>query len=210
VKNWKPALLELAKREGWIITMDSKGGCPVLELGAADLDITKAVHCREKSATNNRLIAEEEPDLIIVAQEAAKTIDEIAGSDAVHQKYNAEVESLVESWVVTGAQVVVIRDVPQTLSTATPECLEINESNPLVCASDRADALLSDPFAEAVDGLEIGDARVVDMSDYFCDDDQCYALIGGLPVNFDERHLSRSYSASLATGLGEQLLPMLR
>lgn len=210
VKNWKPALLELAEREGWVITMDSKGGCPVLEVGAADLEITKAVHCREKSAANNRLITEEEPDLVIVAQEAAKTIDEIGGSDSASQKYAAEVGMLVESWIAAGAQVAAIRDVPQTLSTATPECLEINESNPIVCAADRAEALPDDPFTDAVDALGNSNANVVDMSEYFCDVEQCYALIGGLPVNFDERHLSRSYSETLAPSVGEQLLPMLR
>ena len=80
---------------------------------------------------------------------------------------------------------------------------------PLECASPRSEALLADPFVEAFEALEREDATVLDLSDAFCDEELCYALIGGLPVHFDDRHVSRSYSQTLAPRLWDQLEPLL-
>ena len=47
--------------------------------------------------------------------------------------------------------------------------------------------------------------NLVDLSDYFCDDRRCYAVIGGASVYYDHDHLSPQFGASLAPMLLRRL-----
>ncbi len=210
VKNWKPAMLSIAQQEGWVLTMGTKGGCSVIDIGEIQAnDLTRAVRCQDEAARMQEAIAQDRPDLVVVAQDSAHALAELGDSARLLREYEETAARILDQWGEAGASVAVLRDVPGTLSTSTPECLEINESSPLTCAVPRSDALPEDPFATAVEAADRPGARVIDLSDAFCDPGHCYALIGGLPVHFDSQHLSRSYSESLAPRLREQLLPLL-
>jgi hypothetical protein len=46
---------------------------------------------------------------------------------------------------------------------------------------------------------------LIDMTDSFCDESSCPAIIDGMVVYTDSQHLSRTFSESLAPELEDQL-----
>ena len=211
VKNWKPAALALAEQHGWVLSMSPKGGCSATSGHGepAGFDLAKWLRCQQWSSQINSRIEQERPDLVLASQSSSRNQKMIGSDEPSQQRYAEGVTQLAEEWSRSGAQIAVLRDIPETLSLSTSECLELHMTLPLECASPRAEALLADPFVEAFQALERENVAVLDLTDAFCDEDRCYALVGGLPVHFDDRHMSRSYSETLAPRLWDQLEPLL-
>jgi hypothetical protein len=97
-------------------------------------------------------------------------------------------------------RVVVIRDVP----TAAPGHLRcvataLREARPpaTACSQPRTRALRRDPLAAAARSLRSARVRLIDLSDRFCDDRRCYAVIGGALVHHDRTHMTTAFSATL-------------
>lgn len=83
------------------------------------------------------------------------------------------------------------------------ECLD-EASDSRDCASARDDALPPDPIADSVGADD--SARLLDLTDGFCDDATCYAVVGGLAVYRDSHHLTPRFALSL----GPLMTPALR
>jgi SGNH domain (fused to AT3 domains) len=64
------------------------------------------------------------------------------------------------------------------------------------CNNSRADGLARDVEADAVSRAPDG-VQLVNLSDQFCDDEHCYAVVGGVIVYRDYGHLSDEYSTLL-------------
>jgi SGNH domain (fused to AT3 domains) len=73
----------------------------------------------------------------------------------------------------------------------------INPNDPKVCAVDRKVAQPPDPLVEAARSTRMRGVRLVDLTDYFCDERRCYAVVGNVTVYFDANHLNREFSRSL-------------
>ncbi|TDE15896.1 acyltransferase family protein [Jiangella asiatica] len=112
--------------------------------------------------------------------------------------------SVWQSWSAAGKQVYVIRDVPPTRGDdSVPDCL-LSHPDRNDCAT-AAEDLPDDPQTAAVD--EVADPRVhlVDLTDRFCDDSTCYAVVGDLVVYRDTSHLTDEYARALAPYLAQQV-----
>ncbi|HEV7147881.1 MAG TPA: acyltransferase family protein, partial [Pedococcus sp.] len=98
------------------------------------------------------------------------------------------------------ATVEVLADVPGTGGKNGPQCLAIHAGDPLACATDRATALPDDALDQAVrlSARSAHPVRFVDLSRYFCDRATCYAVVGSVPVYFDNDHLTRRFVVTLA------------
>ncbi|MBY8854485.1 acyltransferase, partial [Saccharothrix sp. MB29] len=73
------------------------------------------------------------------------------------------------------------------------------------CAVDRATAHPEDPLAEVARTSANPAVSLVDLTDYFCDDRKCHAVIGGVAVYYDTDHLNREFSRSLTPVLDEAI-----
>jgi hypothetical protein len=80
----------------------------------------------------------------------------------------------------------------------------LHPNDPLACAVDKATAQPTDPLLVAAERSE-GSVTGIDLTDYFCDTDRCYAVVGGVPVYFDADHLNRRYAELLAPYLAQRL-----
>lgn len=61
------------------------------------------------------------------------------------------------------------------------------------CARPRAQAQPPDPIVAAVRGAHLPGVGLVDLTDRFCDQERCYAAVGGIPVYYDADHLNLEY-----------------
>ncbi len=116
------------------------------------------------------------------------------------------VDAMVEAWrpvAEQGVPVVAVRDNPAAGDgeSANPNsCLAevtVAEAN-AACGLDRERSLdrFRDPFALAV-GRTPG-ARLVDLSDFYCDAEDCPVVIGGVNVYRDNSHQSVTYARTMA------------
>lgn len=211
-EHWKVAFFDLARKQQWKVRLSLAGGCSLADvrrvafMDAPRLDAKSQQRCLDWSGQVSKKILQQQPDLVVSSTFSIKeTIDDGTGRDQLAQ-YRSSVERRIAKWAENGTRVVVIRDSPLTLGKSTPTCVINNKGNALACATERSKALVPDPTAQAVAELRHRNLKVLDMSDQFCDEVRCYAVIGGLFVFYDDNHLTKSYVESLAPLFAHRLL----
>ena len=109
-------------------------------------------------------------------------------------------------WADRGMDVVVLRDIPTTGGVWMNDCLAVNATDPLACARPRAQAVVPDAISVGAELVASDDRiRFVDFSDHFCDEQLCYAVVGGAIVYFDRDHLTGQFARTLAPFLLEEI-----
>ncbi len=193
------ALAPVLEAEGYGLALVLQGNCP-WNLAGSDIAVDgprPASQCGDWSRTALDTIRGLDPDLVVTTSFAAsRWSDPAAGTRGFHETW-ASVADL--------APVVVVRDHPGTGGVWGPECLAKNPGDQAACSLPREEALLPDlAFDAAADGAPEGVTRV-DLTDLFCDEARCHAVVGGLPVYWDKDHLTGTFSRSLAQPLAERL-----
>ncbi|KQM84125.1 acyltransferase family protein [Agromyces sp. Leaf222] len=183
-----PAVREAAASEDWSVDTYLGYGCQWRDQ-PADSD------CDTVADETQALLVDGEYDLVLTTA-ARWTIDD------------APLDSFTSRWnevAATGAQVVVIAAAP-TVPESNFECLARVGANVAECGTDRDEALnppdrLLEAAAVASDGVS-----TVDLTDAYCDDARCPAVIGNVIVARDAAgHLSGTYSATLGPLLAERV-----
>ena len=196
-EQWKVAIYELARKHKWRIRESLMGGCPLVDvdrvafMDVENRDPNNQQRCRQWSAAVSDRIGLERPQYVFLSSFASKeTIDDGTGRSQLEQ-YRDAAGGRIKGWTAAGSKVFVLRDTPLTLRKSPAECLQMNADNALACANRRRRALPPDPLAEAARSMDSAQVHVLDLSDQFCDDERCYAAIGGIHVFFDADHAAR-------------------
>ena len=58
----------------------------------------------------------------------------------------------------------------------------------------RSTAQPPDPLVQAAKSNYDRGVRLLDLTDYFCDAEKCYTVVGGVDVYYDANHMNREYS----------------
>ena len=126
------------------------------------------------------------------------------------QERTARYEQAWEPVAERGTRIIAITDVPaateESLQCLTRIGFSVTDNE---CGVPRQEALaMVDPLPEAASRVE--GAGVVDLTEYFCTEDFCPAVIGNAVVYRDASgHLSATYARSLTPFLEEDLLDLL-
>lgn len=178
-------VLEMAKTNDWSVKSITKGFCPLGD----DVSTGITESCAEFNKATMAEVLEMKPDLVVTTSTRTNVLWE-------------EPEVLDRSWVQAvhtlndaGIEVVAVRDTPR-IPQNVPECLEATPTDYTGCGAKRVD-LFSDvsPAAEVADSLP--DTKFLDLTDYFCDDTTCPAIIGNAIVYKDDNHVTRTYMETL-------------
>ncbi len=209
-EQWKSALYELARLHKWKLKESLVGGCPYIDvkrvafMGADATDPHSQQRCLQWSRQVTERIVQERPDMVFASSfGAAEAVDDGTGRSQLDQ-YNDAVTKRFLDWTRAGSKIYVLRDIPLTLHHSSPDCVALNHQRPTECANARSAALVPDPVANAARGMAMPSVKVLDLSDQFCDDQNCYAVIGGLQVYADNDHAARSYIRSLVPVLSQR------
>ncbi|MDQ0825140.1 peptidoglycan/LPS O-acetylase OafA/YrhL [Arthrobacter sp. B2I5] len=209
-EQWKAAIYELARHHKWKVRESLLGGCPFIDVkrvafkGAQSMDAQFQQQCLEWGRQVTSRVIDEKPDILFVSSfSAGETVDD-GTRRPQHEQYSQAVASRFTSWAESGAAIYVLRDTPLTLQRSSPDCVELNKGNPVECANPRSEALVADPVADAARAMRNPKIRVIDLSDQFCTDMTCHAVIGGLPVYYDTDHIARSYMHSMVPMLAQR------
>lgn len=112
-------------------------------------------------------------------------------------------------------RVVIIRDTPRT-GAETVQCLRTTVAARAVapgpaCPQPRSYAITRDTAVAAAAGLRSPRYRSVDLTEFFCDRHECFAVIGGVRVYADSLgHLTQTYSRTLGPYLLRKVRRVLR
>ncbi|NQW90375.1 acyltransferase [Curtobacterium sp. VKM Ac-2861] len=118
------------------------------------------------------------------------------------------VDGLVTGWSAAaeaGIPIIALRDNPAARPDVVACVGQMSGPTTPACDSSRVDALARfDGSAEAVDRVH-GAARLVDLTDSYCTDTVCPAVIGGVLVYRDQTHLTNTFATTLAPYLGDEI-----
>lgn len=209
-EQWKTAIYELARLHKWKVKESLLGGCPIIDakrvafMGTPSSEPEIQQRCLEWGAELTERLVRDKPDMIFTSSfGAGESVDDGTGRSQMEQ-YQAGVAERFAEWTGTGARIYVLRDTPLTLRRSSPDCVALNQQSPLTCANPRSAALVPDPVVDAALDLRSPRVKVLDLTDQFCNEEICPAVIGGLQVYYDTDHASRSYMHSLVPVLAQR------
>lgn len=209
-EQWKTAIYELAKLHKWKVSESLMGGCPFIDakrvafMGTPSTEPQLQQRCLDWGRKLTERIAQDKPDMVFASTfGAGESVDDGTGRSQQDQ-YKDGVTERFGAWTEAGSRVYVLRDTPLTLHHSSPDCVALNQQTPLACANARAEALVPDPVADAARSMGSPRVKVIDLSDQFCNEQLCHAVIGGLQVYYDTDHASRSYMHSLVPVLAQR------
>ncbi|GHF15484.1 acyltransferase family protein [Pseudolysinimonas yzui] len=190
---------------GWKVVTYTRFGCSGLNQGLAGADdVTeqgrKEYACRVWSErVRAELVARDDITDIVYLNYTSSYLDRAP-------EYVLTVDDIVATWqemLAAGKDVHVVKDWPRTDGDSIPVCLtsHVGETGP--CSTDRAVSLPEDPQDAAL--ALTPEVQGIDLSDAYCDESRCYAVVGGVVVYADHNHISGSYALSLMPYLGPRL-----
>lgn len=196
-EHLEPALAYQAVVEGWEIRVYTKRSCPIVDPGwvaegAVEYKQNDPACVRWRDRIIADLAADQDVDVVVPVTYAHRV-----GLDGTEADVTSLANAFARTWTTlteAGRSVVVVADTPVARSERMAECLA-EESDAVACANPRRDALPPDPIAQSVAGSP--SARVIDLTDGFCDSERCYAAVGGIAVYRDSHHLTPRFALSL-------------
>lgn len=196
-QQWQGAIFDLAKKNGWFVTTSYYGGCPLADVAFAGFRGEWGEEgqnlCRRWSHELADTISAEQPDLVITAMASRLQIADDGSDLSSHEQMVRGLRSYWERWAGEGIRVLAMADPPLNGEVRSPDCVQLNADAPLNCARPRADAQPPDPVVDAAAAADSDLIHLLDLSDRFCDDELCYAVVGQIPVYFDADHLNLEY-----------------
>ena len=209
---WASAFDAAGKLTGQGVAIASRQGCPPY-VGAPTATVFRPIAGSEQRdcADRNAQILE-----LITSDPGIKTIV-LASYSTNYPAPDGRIDyagtlDLLKQLTRLGRTTIVLEDVPMTGADAAhrvdiPGCLSSHLDKPEACNMSAKTALNTRGLARAIKASPIGKAvNVVDTSSAFCDDEFCYAALGGIPVYFDASHLSRTFSQTLGPWVAKNVL----
>jgi peptidoglycan/LPS O-acetylase OafA/YrhL len=209
--SWWEAVTAMADDQHWSVVMYAHAGCPSLSTDrytGPTMPADQPPACRAWS----RQVIE-----TIAADPAVTTV--MTGYRSDIYKYRSPdghlvdafpapvVQAAFERLVAANKQIYVLRAFPTTngappdadlsdFGRSSPDCIAASGVLVDPCAGRRTQRVTPDSIATGVRGIPR--ARVLDLTDYFCDPTTCHTVIGGTVVYWDTSHITATFSRSLA------------
>lgn len=181
--HWQPMLDQFGKDNNVRITTYLKGKCRfTLE------DTSDHPECLDWFDNVIEHVLANPPDLVFTSGDISKF-----DGDTLP-------EGFVDAWKVfeeANVPLFLVRDTPW-YPYRIPDCLrEADGDWNEACKIPRSD-IIREPSLLSTASTIPTNATVFDPTDYFCDDDYCYPIIGNVVTHFDSNHITASFSRSLA------------
>ncbi|PSL48408.1 peptidoglycan/LPS O-acetylase OafA/YrhL [Salsuginibacillus halophilus] len=191
--HWLPALEEAAEEIDIQIDTYINNGCRLTD---DDADGWLNDACMEWNEEIIDVLREDSPDLIF-------TTGSVGPEPNVPDGFVNQWENLEDV-----AEILAVRDTPR-MREDVPDCLEAG-GNKEECSVERSEELSDHLPWEAPGAGPFPDhVSFADFTDYLCDEELCYPVIGNVIVYRDTHHLSSAYSRTLGEPVKEALIEVL-
>jgi hypothetical protein len=197
--SWRSAVAVLARSQRWHALTIRRSSCPFNEARRNGPPKESESCAQWVQATIRWFGKHPEIHTVLVTASAFSGVVADGGQDAFSvavDGYRAALAALPS----TVQRVVVLRDTPRS-AFDTLDCVKgaIKAHEPLAgaCALPKGDVLPADPGVAAAQQLGPPRFQVIDLTDFFCDLDRCYPVIGGALVYKDISHMTTVFGTSL-------------
>ncbi|MFY9636054.1 MAG: acyltransferase family protein [Cellulosimicrobium cellulans] len=202
-QQWQEPLFDLAQRNKWLLKISLLGACPLAAVDYAGyrgsmVDEGTAKKCMGWGQSVSEAVAADRPQYVFTSSFARMEHVDDGSGRSQNEQYADGFGEYWKAWTSAGSSVVVLADPPYNVDVRPADCALLNVEDPAKCAVDRSMAAPEDPIVYAARANEDQGVKLVDLTDYFCDDDRCYSVIGGVVVYFDGDHLNGEFSRLLA------------
>jgi hypothetical protein len=187
------ALVPIADRHGWQLTVIARGACPFSTASEVVADEPDCLAWGDAAAAE---IADLHPDAVVT----------LASRDVRAGLTEQTPAGFVARWqqlAQLGIPVLAIRDNPR-FDRSMPDCVQsiqvqqaADDPTAPVCGVERAAVYAPEPPWTHLPDVP-SNVRFLDIADRVCGPDLCPAVIGNVLVYLDDNHLTASYATSVA------------
>ena len=196
--QWLPAMEQVAKANGWKLTLATRSACMPVPFMTGDNDVETKVLCSEWGKQVLDQIERDPPKMIIWSNFRGQRIWPTGDKASDKQATGDAIAELWTGWRKRGISVVAIADTPY-FGRDPSKCT----STPDRCVAKRKKALQADPVGMAHEREP--EVPLIDMNDALCDRKVCPAIIGNVVAWRDRHHITATYSRMLAQTLAQRL-----
>ncbi|EMY33597.1 acyltransferase domain-containing membrane protein [Arthrobacter crystallopoietes BAB-32] len=202
--HWFAALEPIAKERGWRLLTFLKNSCPFsAEPRLAERD-GNLLCTGPNDRTLERLVSGGDVDAVVTSYYAnVNWVDSKTGhrpgAAGFAEYWNALAEAGIEVYPLVDTPL------PRREGGLARDCVALHYEDPQECGQPRKDALTGKDLTREAAELA-PEARVLDLTDAFCTDKACPAVVGNVLVYADQNHVTRTYMRTLVPGLERELL----
>ena len=199
------AYQRIGESQGWRVDVAGTAGCYLTTAEQAANSDSHRSFCLKWRAAVWEAMRADPPDAIIVTHSTGDNIVVPAPGETVE---SATVDGLVEAWSeLPDVPIIAIRDNPG-MTKETAGCVaRFGLDADVECDRPREQALVFDGQKEAA--ARVPNARVVDLSDFYCTDESCSPVIGNVLVYRDSRHVTSTWVRTLTPYLERDIVTSL-
>jgi hypothetical protein len=205
-QQWQAAVFQLARERGWQVSFSYFGGCPVADVAFTGFRVPWSPAdyglCRQWSHDLADEILKERPDVVFTSMAAREQLVDDGSGRTQGEQFIHGLDAYWTRWADKGIKVLAIADPPLNGAVRGPDCVLLNQGDPVTCARPRDQAQPADPIVQAATVLHRPDVRLFDATSTICDQAQCYAVVGGIPVYYDADHLNLEFVRMLTPLVG--------
>jgi hypothetical protein len=208
--SWRSAVAVLARSQRWHALTIRRSSCP-FNMARRNSPPKESASCEQwVQATIRWFGRHPEIHTVLVTASDYSGVDAPDSEDPYQVAVNGYRDALA-ALPSTVQRVIVLRDTPRS-SFETLDCVAraIKAHQPLagVCTLPRGDVLPPDPGVAAAQQLGAPRFQVIDLTDFFCDADRCYPVVGGALVYKDISHMTTAFGTTLGPYLESAYLQL--
>ena len=204
--QWVPALQKIVEGTDWKLVVYLHNSCP-FSLEPRGIETHKGLQCTKPNKETIEKLVETKPDRVITTNLNVKDFEKVDG-----EKY-AGASGFVKAWgplTEAGVNVTVLHDTPDFGDKEViPDCIAKHKENGDLhkCGRKRKDVEENNGTNAALKAAakELDNVHFVNLTDLFCTESECPAVIGNVIVYRDKNHVSANYMETVAEDLEKEL-----
>lgn len=206
-EQWQPALAEMASENGWRLQVQTKFGCPMVDVTILNSYVGGVYEdCRRWRDNVLEELRRAKPHLVVVAnfsgyayEHEGKTLG--AGTD--RRRWEAGLSRSLAAISHTAERTVYLRDTPMP-RIDIPVCLYENAGEEGKCDFDR-ESTLSHGAPDAAVARTVPGVNLIDLGEVLCPSSKCLSRFQGVTTFRDDDHMTATFSRLLAQPLNQRL-----
>jgi peptidoglycan/LPS O-acetylase OafA/YrhL len=203
---WFPAFDNLANQYGWHLIPQAKATCPPINITVYSLDLGGwYTGCNQWRAAVVARIQALHPALVVLgfSREYGIPDDRVVVDGAAWMQ---GLSSMMTTLRATGAQVVLMGDVPYPMSGLVPDCLSAHLTDATACTMPKQYPYFNPSGVGQEEAVAAAaGAGYIDTQPWFCAGTTCAVIVDNLLVYRDNNHITDTYASWLTPVIGADL-----
>jgi len=203
--------LALAREKNWLVVRLMATSCrpSVQSFYESNVKAENSARCQKWKSNIGEYVSNLPKTDIIVTSGATQGYYHAPGTPDAERVADG-FEAMWEPWLESGHRLLAISDVPGVSGDTVPVCIEKAKTLTDPCAAPRETAIGPDPILIAAERITDPNFASIDLYDYFCDEELCHQVVGGLIVLKDTNHMTGTFAETLSPYVWTTLKGLMR